>query len=221
MPKSGDDQPAATKPASAWSTAQIMLNPSILLLIPFFMYYAIEKGFFSGIFPLLISTTSERSDLLTKLYLSAVWGCSDMLTSFLFGRATDYWGPEAMTWLLSGVQATAMIALWCVGPMNNLALLYPVAFLLGFCDALVVIQTFKLMQLLFPSDVDLAPAYSASWFVRAFFIGLAFVVSPATLAPGKVPRLTIWAPLIVALVVVMACGVSVAVRRRKRSQIVI
>ncbi|KAJ3132459.1 DUF895 domain membrane protein, partial [Irineochytrium annulatum] len=165
-------EPETIKPPSVWSTVRIMRNASMLLIFPLFVTYALEQEFYSGVFSLFITTGNEQTDLRNKLFLFATWGASQMATCFLVGKVTDRLGARVMTWVVAIVHSGAMIALSCAGPLNNLPLLFSVAFLLGVTDAILINQIFKLLHQLFPSDSDMPAAYSASWFVRSLFMGI-------------------------------------------------
>ncbi|KAI9325845.1 major facilitator superfamily domain-containing protein [Zopfochytrium polystomum] len=132
-------------------TARVMVNPRMLMLAPLFYLISVETSFLSSSVPLFVKTGNQSQDLADKLHLSAAAGAANTLASFVVGPLTDRFGSARVIAAEALLHAATMAFLWAGNVHNNLPKLFVVSVLLGICDCILPLQTFKLIPQHFTS----------------------------------------------------------------------
>ncbi|KAJ3067506.1 DUF895 domain membrane protein [Podochytrium sp. JEL0797] len=179
-------------------TAQLCLNPSMLLLMP--MCYAIgfETAFYSASLPLFIKTASPAFDLSMKLYLRATLGVILTSTAFAIGPLIDRVGPRPLILTCFCIHLLAQSLLYLAHPFNNIPILVVVYACIGVSNGILYNSAQKLVGTLFPVRV-LAAAYSTYRFHTSAGTAVSYFLSGFGLDGNGVPNMRVWAPFFVGL----------------------
>ncbi|KAJ1565994.1 hypothetical protein HK405_011146 [Cladochytrium tenue] len=214
-----DDENSAVPPAEDGSpppllgqTFATIRNPKMIRLSALFYMVSLAQAFFSGSLPLFFHTDDTKGDLSKKLYLFAFIGCSNAAGSFLVGPLTDRLGPRAMVVAEAALHAATVSWLTFGDVVNRPVRLYAAGLALGFCQATLMNQIYKLLPLLFPGAGARAPAFSAYRFHGALASGACFLLSRMLLGSDGVPRMAAWAPLLLVFLVIEVAGVFAAMQ---------
>ncbi|TPX74932.1 hypothetical protein CcCBS67573_g03793 [Chytriomyces confervae] len=78
------------------TTLSLLLNPSMILLMPLSYLIGFEQAFYGGSLPLFVRTNDPNADLAMKLYLRATLGVVITITAFTIGGFTDRYGSRPM-----------------------------------------------------------------------------------------------------------------------------
>ncbi|KAJ3290677.1 hypothetical protein HDU76_007370 [Blyttiomyces sp. JEL0837] len=212
---------ALTRTHPILKTARMMGSRTMLCLAPLFYAVAVEQSFYSGSLLLFVKSDNENSDLTTKLLLLVSLGIAIASTSFVIGPITDRFGSRPLVLVEMVLHLSAMGCLLGVGfldgggAVNKKWVLFPVALVLGCCDAILMNQIYKLLALLFPDTRQGPTAFAAYRFHGSFATGCFYVVSKNLLDSEGIPRLDYWFPLVCGVLCLEVCGVFLATKGRK------
>lgn len=148
----------------------------------------------------------------------ATLGVTDAAGSIVFGRVSDRVGRLPLLLLGALCQTAAYIVLFIFDSLNNLAVLMPVACLLGFGDAAFNTQISGILGFLFRDSS--ASAFANFKLFQSLATGILFFISDVTTGASRscaletCPNMNVWMPVLLGG---LAAGVAgVLVLRAKR-----
>ncbi|KAJ3244564.1 hypothetical protein HDU78_010774 [Chytriomyces hyalinus] len=191
--REGDE--AMVPPAT---TLSLLLNPSMILLMPLSYLIGFEQAFYGGSLPLFVRTNDPNADLAMKLYLRATLGVVITITAFTIGGFTDRYGSRPMVVVSALIHVVCQSVLVWGDPMNRIPVLVVVYACVGVSNGILFNQAQKLVGTLFARN-ELSQAYSAYKFHTSVGTALCFFFSGYTLDASGVPDMRLWAPLFLAL----------------------
>ncbi|XP_041375281.1 protein unc-93 homolog A-like [Gigantopelta aegis] len=153
--------------------SQLFKNHSQKLLVPLTIYSGVEQGFIGGTFTRAYVTCSLG--IWNIGYVMIVYGITDAICSFSFGRLVQYVGHIpffVLAFLLHGGCLITFL-LWGPNP-DHLAVFYVVAALWGMGDAVIQTQINALYGCLFTKNTEAAFANYRLWESLGFLITYAY-----------------------------------------------